>query len=109
MQEQSKLVRINVFDRSIACACRPGEQRGLMVFKGVLHGVRKEFGEQVEIAYHAYDQKPEAFQSHGNVLDAMRGEGLEVLPVTLVNGAIKKSRALPSLKELREFIVAALE
>jgi hypothetical protein len=109
MRETSAPIRISIFDRSIACACRPGEQRGLMVLKGVLHGIRKEYGDRIEIAYHAYDQRPEVFQTYGSILELMRSEGLAVLPVTLVNGAIKKSRALPTLQELREYISTASE
>ncbi len=104
MKEMTTVVRIAVMDRSIACACRPGEQRGLMVFKGVLHGIRKEYGERLEITYCAYDQKPEAFQANRELTELMRVEGLTVLPVTLVNGAIKKTGALPTLRELRELI-----
>lgn len=109
MSEKSKPVLIAIFDRSMACACRPGEQRGLMVLKGVLHGIRKEYGDRIDIAYHAYDQRPEEFQAHEKVQGLMRDGGLEVLPVTLVDGAIRKSRALPTLRELREFIITALE
>jgi hypothetical protein len=109
MRETAKPVLVSIFDRSMACACRPGEQRGLMVLKGVLHGIRKEYGDRIDIAYYAYDQRPEEFQAHEMVQDLMRDGGLEVLPVTLVNGAIRKSRALPTLRELRDFITTALE
>jgi hypothetical protein len=109
MAEMSRPVRINIFDRSLACACRPGEQHGLMTLKGALHGIRKEYGDRVEVAYYAYDQRPEAFQSYDSILELMRDEGLAVLPVTLVNGAVRKSKGLPTLQELREFIVTAQE
>ena len=109
MRETAKPVFISIFDRSMACACRPGEQRALMVLKGVLHGIRKEYGDRIDIAYHAYDQRPEEFQAHERVRDLMGDGGLDVLPVTLVNGALRKSRVLPTLRELRAFITTALE
>jgi hypothetical protein len=109
MKKTVKPVLITIFDRSMACACRPGEQRGLMVLRGVLHGIRKEYGDRIDIAYHAYDQNPDVFQAHESVRVQVRDGGLEVLPVTLVNGAIRKSGALPSLQELRRFIATAME
>jgi hypothetical protein len=101
-------VRVTVFDRSASCACRPGEQRALMVLKGTLHGIRKEFGDQVEIAYHAYDQQPAAFEVYEDVVRPIEGEGMQVLPITQVDGAIEKTGVLPGLQEQRSFIVRGL-
>jgi hypothetical protein len=100
-------IRISIFDRSAACACRPGEQRGVMVLKGILHGIRKEYGERVAISYHAYDRNPEQFQHDPDIADLLRTKGLEVLPITAVNGAIKKCGAHPTLQEFRGFIASA--
>ena len=100
-------IRISIFDRSAACACRPGEQRGLMVLRGTLHGIRREYGDQVVIAYHAYDRNPEQFQRDPDIADLVRTRGLEVLPITAVHGAIKKCGAHPTLQELRGFIASA--
>jgi hypothetical protein len=109
MAVRSTAVRVTVLDRSIGCACRPGEQRGLMVLKRTLHGVRKEFGDRIEINYHAYDQQPEAFEEYEHVVKLIRNEGFQVLPVTLIDGAIEKTGTLPSLQELRAVIARALE
>jgi hypothetical protein len=106
MKDCAQPIRIAVFDRSAACACRPGEQRGLMLLKGILHGIRKEYGAQVAISYHAYDQQPEEFHRNPDITDLIRTGGLEALPVTVVNGAIQKRGAHPTLQELRSFIAA---
>jgi hypothetical protein len=78
MEVRNTAVRVTVLDRSIGCACRPGEQRGLMVLRSTLHGARKEFGDRIEITYHAYDQQPEAFEEYGHVVKLIRREGFQV-------------------------------
>jgi hypothetical protein len=109
MEDKNAVIRVTVLDRSIGCACRPGEQRGLMVLKRTLHGVRKEFGNRIQISYHAYDQQPEAFEEYEHVVKLIRSVGFQVLPVTLINGAIEKTGTLPSLQDLRAAIMGALE
>jgi hypothetical protein len=77
-----------------------------MVLKGILHGIRKEHGEKVVISYHAYDQNPEEFQRNPDITDLIQTRGLEALPVTAVNGAIKKRGSHPTLQKIRGFIAA---
>jgi hypothetical protein len=104
MMDPIEPIRITVFERSAACACRPGEQRGWMALKATLHGVRKEFDDKVAIEYHTYDRSPEEFHRNPQIAELLQAEGLEILPITAINGEIRKRGSLPTLKELRALI-----
>ncbi len=96
--------QVEIYDRTAGCACRPGEQRGMMALRAVLYGIRKEFGDNVTISYFTLDRNKEKFEENEEVKKLLSEKGLEVLPITVVNNKIRKTGENPTLSEMREFI-----
>ncbi len=99
-----ELHRVEIYDRTAGCACRPGEQRGMMALRAVLYGIRKEFGDKVYIAYYTMDRNKEEFEKNSEIKTLIDERGLEVLPVTLVDNKVFKTGENPTLTELREIL-----
>ncbi len=102
MADQSHEIRI--YDRMAGCACRPGEQRGMMALRAVLYGIRKEFGDSVSISYYTLDRNRDEFDNNDEIKSLIDERGLEVLPVTMVNGKVCKTGENPTLNELRKLL-----
>ena len=47
MKDKSHEIRI--YDRAAGCACRPGEQRGMMVLRSIIYGLKKELGDTIAV------------------------------------------------------------
>ncbi len=96
--------RIEIYDRTAGCACRPGEQRGMMALRAVLYGIRKEFGDKVSIAYFTMDRNGYEFEKNTEIKNLVDKKGLQVLPVTVVDDKVFKTGENPTLKELRKIL-----
>ena len=96
--------QITIYDRTAGCACRPGEQRGMMVLHAVLYGIRKEYGDRVSISYFTLDRNKDKFEKNSEIKSLIDEKGLEILPVTIVNGKVCKTGENPTLAELRELL-----
>ena len=102
MAKQTHMIKI--YDRTSGCACRPGEQRGMMALHSVLYGIRKEFGNSVSISYFTFEHNKEEFDKNTEVKSLIDEKGLEVLPITVVDGKICKMGENPTLDGLRELL-----
>ena len=102
MKEKRRQIRI--YDRTAGCACRPGEQRGMMVLRSIIYGLKKELGDTIAVTYYTYDRDQVKFTEDEQISSLISENGLEILPVTVIDGKICKSRAIPSLAEFREYL-----
>lgn len=95
---------IEIFDPAMCCStgvCGPSIDPELMRVAAVVNAF-KEKG--ISITRHGLANEPQAFVSNAVISDILQKEGVEVLPVTLVDGAIAKTREYPTNEELSTWL-----
>jgi hypothetical protein len=96
--------RIEIYDPPLCCPtglCGPTADPVLLDLNEALLTLKSE-----EVASRRYllNTHPQAFVSNPDVFRLLREKQIAVLPITVVDGAIAKTGAYPSLAELREFL-----
>jgi len=92
--------KIDVFDPPMCCstgACGPVVDPALPRFAGDLAWLGQS---GVEVARYNLAQEPLAFTMNPVVLEVLKGQGPEALPVVLVDGALASHGRYPSRYEL---------
>ncbi len=92
--------KIDVFDPPMCCptgVCGPAVDPALPRFAGDLAWLRQS---GVQVARYNLAQEPLAFTTNPVVLGVLKGQGLEGLPVVLVDGALASQGRYPSRDEL---------
>lgn len=90
---------MSIFDPAMCCptgVCGPGVDPELLRVATVISQLREQ-GVQLERFNLA--QQPQAFIANSLVSAALDKEGVEVLPITIVNGDIVKTKAYPTNEE----------
>jgi len=92
--------RIDVYDPPMCCStgvCGPVVDPALPRFAGDLAWLGQR---GVEVARYNLAQEPLAFTMNPVVLEVLKGQGPEALPVVLVDGALASQGRYPSRDEL---------
>lgn len=100
-------VVIAIYDPPMCCPgglCGPAVDPALLDISEACLTIEKEFGGSVQVKRYLLSQQAAEFMRNPRVLELLRQQGTEVLPVTTVNGVVVKERAYPSLAELRGFL-----
>lgn len=104
----SEPMEIEIFDPPMCCSgglCGPEIDPTLMAVNDALMRLQSQYG--VTVHRYLMNQHPHAFQKYPQVLRMMREEGMDVLPVTLVDGEITAKGRYPSFEELAEAVYEA--
>jgi len=95
---------IEIFDPAMCCStgvCGPSIDPELMRLATVINSL-KEKG--IVITRHGLANEPQDFISNKIISDLLEREGAEILPVTLVNGEIAKTKIYPTNSELANWL-----
>lgn len=105
---ESKLTTVEIFDPPMCCPgglCGPAVDPELLKINEALLAVGREFGSRAGVVRHILSQNPAKFMANTDVTALLQSEGVNALPVTMVNGRIISKGRYPSLEELRQAIL----
>ncbi|KYZ75585.1 transcriptional regulator [Anaerosporomusa subterranea] len=95
---------IEIFDPAMCCStgvCGPSIDPELMRIATVINSL-KEKG--IIIKRHGLSSEPQDFIANKVISDILQKEGADVLPVTLVDGEVAKTKEYPSNEELSKWL-----
>lgn len=100
-------IQIEIFDPPMCCPsglCGPDIDPALLDINEAILKVKKEFDGQVKIERYLLSQQGPKFMQQPEVLQRLQKFGVEILPITLLNGKVMKEKSYPSYDELIEII-----
>ncbi len=100
-------ITIEIFDPPMCCPtglCGPTIDPALLDINEALLRLRKERGEQARVERYLLSQQGPKFMQNPSVFALLKEHGVQVLPVTTVNGQVVKKGAYPSYDELVQLI-----
>ena len=92
--------QLDVYDPATCCAtgvCGPGVDESLAQFASALEALRER---GVAVSRYNLSQQPGAFASHPTVSTALKQQGVDCLPLVLVDGQVLSRGRYPSRTEL---------
>jgi len=95
---------LEIFDPPMCCPtglCGPEVDPTLLDIQEALLKVQTEFNGRVQVARYSLPQQATQFMRNAAVLQLLQDEGIEALPITLLDGRIVKQGAYPTWEELR--------
>ena len=95
---------IEIFDPAMCCStgvCGPSIDPELMRMATVINSL-KEKG--IVIKRHGLANEPQDFISNKVISDILQKEGADILPVTLVDGKVIKTKKYPTNEELSQWL-----
>lgn len=98
---------IEIFDPPMCCPsglCGPTIDPELLAINETILRLKSELNGQVRIERYLLTQQGDKFLKNPDVLAMLKSQGTTVLPVTIVNGKVLKSKAYPTYEELIETI-----
>jgi len=96
--------KIEIFDPAMCCStgvCGPSIDPELMRMATVINAL-KEKG--IIIKRHGLSSEPQDFVSNKVISDILQKEGADILPVTLVDGEVAKTKKYPTNEELSKWL-----
>jgi hypothetical protein len=103
----TKLVTIEIYDPPMCCPsglCGPSIDPALLDINEAILRLKKDHDGKVTIERYLLTQQGPKFMQNPNVLALLKSHGVEVLPITTVNGEVIKQQAYPSYDELKSVI-----
>ncbi|MEX1139147.1 MAG: arsenite efflux transporter metallochaperone ArsD [Bacteroidota bacterium] len=104
---ETKLLTIEIFDPPMCCSsglCGPSIDPALLDINEAVLKLKKEFDGKIAIDRYLLTQQGPKFMQNPNVLSLLKSRGVEVLPITTVNGEVIKQQVYPSYDELKSLI-----
>ncbi len=101
--------KMEIFDPAMCCAtgvCGPSIDPELMRIATVIKFL-KEKG--IIIKRHGLANEPQDFITNKVISDLLQKEGVEVLPVTLVDGVVAKIKAYPTNEEIEKWLETKID
>jgi hypothetical protein len=95
---------IEIFDPAMCCAtgvCGPSIDPELLRMATVIYSLQEK---GIRIKRHGLSKEPQDFISNQVISDLLQKEGAEILPVTLVDGKVLKTREYPTNEELSQWL-----
>lgn len=96
--------KIEIFDPAMCCptgVCGPSIDPELMRVATVINTLKEQ---GITVTRHGLANEPQAFMINKVINDILIKEGAEVLPVTLVDGEIAKTKEYPTNEELSKWL-----
>jgi len=96
--------KIEIFDPAMCCStgvCGPSIDPALLRVATVINTL-KEKG--IIIKRHGLSSEPQDFITNKVISDLLQKEGADILPVTLVDGEITKTKEYPTSEELSKWL-----
>lgn len=96
--------KIEIYDPAMCCTtgvCGPSVDEDLMRIAAVINSLM-EYG--IVIQRHGLSTEPQDFVSNKTISDVLQKEGADILPVTLADGEIVKTKEYPTNEELSNWL-----
>lgn len=96
--------KIEIYDPAMCCStgvCGPSVDPELMRIATVINTLKDK---GIIIKRHGLSSEPQDFISNKVINDLLQKEGADVLPVTLVDGEIAKTKEYPTNEELSQWL-----
>jgi len=100
-------MKIEIFDPPMCCPsglCGPDIDPALLDINEVILKLKKEFDGKVTIERYLLSQQGPKFMQQPEVMQRLQKFGVEILPITLVDGKVVKEKEYPSYDELKNLI-----
>ena len=104
-----KLIKVEIFDPPMCCPtglCGPDIDPALLDINEAILKIKKEFDGQVKVERYLLSQQGPKFIQQPEVMLRLQKFGVEILPLTLVDGKVVKEKSYPSFDELMEIVKA---
>ncbi|EIW20783.1 MULTISPECIES: arsenite efflux transporter metallochaperone ArsD [Pelosinus] len=101
--------KIEIFDPAMCCAtgiCGPGIDQELLRVATTVNALTKK---GVTIIRYGLSSEPQAFIDNKRVNEYLMKEEVEVLPITIVDGEVVKTRSYPTADEFAQWSGVAKE
>ncbi|MCW2278782.1 arsenite efflux transporter metallochaperone ArsD [Heliophilum fasciatum] len=101
--------KIEIFDPAMCCptgVCGPSIDTELLRIATVISAL-KEKG--IIIKRHGLSIEPQDFIANQVISDLLQKEGAHILPVTLVDGAVAKTKEYPTNEEIEKWLEITLD
>ncbi len=105
--EKIKSVKIEIFDPPMCCPtglCGPNIDPALLDVNEAILKVQKEYGEKVKVQRYLLSQQGPKFMQTKEVMELLKKNGVEVLPITIANGKVVKQKAYPTYEEMKSYL-----
>ena len=96
--------KIEIFDPAMCCStgvCGPSIDRELIRMATVINTLKEK---EIIIRRHGLSAEPQDFISNKVISDILQKEGASILPVTLVDGKVAKTKEYPTNEELSDWL-----
>ena len=96
--------KIEIFDPAMCCStgvCGPSIDSELLRMATVISSLKKK---GIVITRHGLSSEPQDFVNNEVIKDILDKEGADVLPVTLLDGKVAKSKEYPTNEELSQWL-----
>ena len=98
---------IEIFDPPMCCPtglCGPSVDPGLLdVYEAILK-IKAEYDGRATVERYVLGQQPARFMQQPEIVQRLKAHGVAILPVTLVNGEVRKEHVYPSYADLKQWI-----
>lgn len=101
--------KIEIFDPAMCCStgvCGPSIDTELMRMATLINSL-KEKG--IIIKRHGLSNEPQDFISNKVISDILQKEGADILPITLVDGEVAKTKEYPTNEEISMWLDMEIE
>ena len=107
--ENIKTVKIEIFDPPMCCPtglCGPNIDPALLDVSEAILKLQREYDTKLKIERYLLSQQGQKFMQNKDVLELLKKYGVEVLPVTVVNGRVIKQKSYPTYDEMKSYVEA---
>lgn len=97
--------KVELFEPALCCntgVCGPGVDENLMTMTALFNTMQSA-PELFAAERYNLNSTPDAFVNNQSVLALLQEKGNDILPVTLIDGEIKKMGGYPTLEEISEY------
>jgi hypothetical protein len=104
MRRNVNIKKMEIFDPAMCCptgVCGPSIDPELMRIATVINSLKDK---GIIIKRHGLSNEPQEFIANKVISDLLQKEGAEILPVTLVDGAVAKTKAYPTNEEIEKWL-----
>lgn len=101
---------LEIFDPPMCCAsglCGPDQDEDLLAINQALLRLQSQHADRVQVQRYLLNQTPAKFMSTPAVLALLQDQGVEALPITMVNGEIVKQASYPTWSEIEGYFDSA--
>ena len=104
---KEKIMTIEIFDPPMCCPsglCGPDIDPALLDINEAILKVKKEFDGRVKVERYLLSQQGPKFMQQPEVMKRLQSNGVEILPLTLVDGKVVKEKSYPTFDEIKNYV-----